>query len=870
MRALLTGLLLLAATVPAAAFNFDSTPGRLPKTIVPTDYTISLVPNVAAQTFTGTESVKLNVRKPTNRVVFNTLNMTLSGVRVDGRAVAHIITDAGRQITTLVLPRALPAGTHVMTLAFAGKMNPSPEGMFERSYRTHTGNSGVMLSTQLESTAARRLFPCWDEPAFKATYALSATIPSAWVAIGNMPVTRRVSNGATTTFTFARTPKMSTYLVELTAGDYRSISEMHNGIRYSVWAVRGDESEGRAALKNSEEILDDYNAYYGFRYPLPKLDTIAIPGGFPGAMENWGAITYNAQFLLMGPNTNVTERELPFDFQAHEMSHQWTGDLETLDWWSDVFVNEGFAAWMERKETALRNPSWQWWEIRDGDKQGAFDVDSQLTSTAIISPVKNELEAEANFNGSIEYDKAANVLRMFEEYLTPEVFRDGIRRFVREHAYSNANGTDFWKAMSEATGKDMVSIGGPWINQPGFPVVTVQAQCDSSGKRTLTLDQHRFLLAGTESTNARWSVPLQIRSGDGPTQRFMLQIDGQNVGAGTCDQPLTVNAGGYGFYRVSYDAQTLATNTKAFASFPDPDKIAMLGDEWAFARSGAADLNPYLNLAANMGSDLDARAWEQIVASFSTLEQDERGLPNHDAFAQRARTIVRPVFDRLGWSKKPGEAPPTADLRSKVITALGQWGDPAVIGEARRRFALFVRNRAALSPDQQDIILPIVAQYADAATFAKLHAIARSATDAEQFEHYYGALLSVHDPRLARMALQALFTDRVPPQVRTERAFVMFRAVDQNPRLTWEFFKAHFKELAAAGPSMDFALFMAQGLPTTFAGKVPLDEIAAWLKANTPPEAAIYVKRGLQDARNMLAEKTRLEADVSAELARTP
>ncbi|MBV8583883.1 MAG: M1 family metallopeptidase, partial [Candidatus Eremiobacteraeota bacterium] len=820
MRGFWTALLLFVLAAPAAAFDFDATPGSLPKTIVPSEYTFAVTPDAASQTFTGTERVALRVRKPTSRVVFNTLNLRLHAVRIDGRSVARVITDNNKQTTTLILAHPLTAGAHVMTVTYDGKMNRGPEGMFSRSYRNAAG-SGVMVTTQLESTAARRLFPSWDEPAFRATYIVSVTIPSGWTAVSNMPVARRVVRGSTATVTFQRTPNMPTYLVQFTAGDLRDISEMHDGIRHTVWAVRGQEQQGRYALKNSEQILDDFNRYYGFRYPLPKLDSIAIPGGFPGAMENWGAITYNDQLMLTGSTTPIALKQFVFDVQAHEMSHQWLGDLVTLDWWSDVFVNESFASWMETKETAFRNPSWQWWELRDADKDGAMDKDAQPTSPAVIMPVKNVVEAEANFDPAIVYAKGGYVLRMFEEYLTPDIFRDGVRRFVRAHAYSNANGHDFWVALSAASGQDMTKIGEPWIMRPGYPVVSVRAVCDSSGKRTLTLSQRRFLWSGTDSANTSWSVPMQIRSGNGPIQRVILHDDGQMVDAGTCDQPLTANASGFGFYRVAYDAQTLATNAKAFASFGDPDKIAMLDDQWAFARSGASDLAPYLQFAANMGSDYDARAWEQITTALATLEHDERGLPDHDTLELRARALVNPVLHAIGWSPKPGEAPPVADLRKKVLISLGQWGDPAVIAEARRQFAIFDRNRSSLSVDQQNIVLAIVAEYADAATFARLHAIARTARDTSQVGTFYAALVGVRDPRLAKMALDALLTDPIPPQAKHGRLrFVtgsdeegIAGAADQNPRLAWSFFKAHYKELSGDYGSIDEALSVSDYLP---------------------------------------------------------
>ena len=864
IRLLLIFVLLLASAASATAFDLDRTPGRLPKSIVPLDYSIAIVPNVPAKRFAGRERVVLQVRKRTDRIIFNTLNEHLSDVRIDGHSVKQVLTDNDKQLTTLFLAHPLSAGRHVLQLSYAGEIDAAPQGLFIQRYRTRVG-AGYMLSTMLESTDARRVFPCWDEPAFRATFTLTATIPATWNAVGNMPVARRVVQGPNAVVTFGRTPKMPTYLVEFSAGDLQRISARHNGIEHNVWTVRGQTAAGRYALANSQEILDDYNAYYGFRYPLPKLDSIAIPGGFPGAMENWGAITYNERLLLTGPGATLDDKQLVFDVQAHEMSHQWTGDLVTLDWWSEIWLNESFAAWMEHKETALRNPSWKWIEAMDADKQEAMDADALPGSLPIQGPVKNELEAEASFNPAIVYAKGAAVLRMLEAYLGPDTFREGIRRYMRARAFSNANASDFWKALSAAAGQDMAALGNAWIVQPGYPVVTASAQCDDNGKRTVTLSQKRFLMDGADDKHERWNIPVEIRSGDAASQRLILGDD-QTVAGGQCDGPFIANAGGLGFYRVAYDAKTLATNSASFSRFSDADKIAMLDDQWAFAGAGTATLEPYLRLASHMGGDLDARAWEQIVASLSTLERDERNLPGHVALTKRALAIVRPVEDALGWSPQPGEAPPSAKLRHDTLLALGRWGDPAIIAEARRRFAGLRRNRASLSPDDQAIVLPIVAQYADAATFDRLHALARSAKSIPELQRYYTALVSVQNATLAAKALDAIVTDSLPPQLQNSKLRFVFAAAETNPQISWHFLRTHTNQLMGSFSRLDRALYLAERLPDVYNGAVPLSEIEAWLRTQSPPAAEPYIRRGLAAARVKLAQRNRLRTEVTAYL----
>ncbi|MGA3037020.1 MAG: M1 family metallopeptidase [Vulcanimicrobiaceae bacterium] len=867
MKALLTAVLFAVTASSAAAFDFDKTPGRLPKIVVPLDYTIAFKPNIPAKTMSGTERITLMVRRATNRLVFNTLNLRLSNVRVDGVAVQSVLTQNNKQLSTVMLAQSLHRGQHVMTLSYTGKIETAPRGLFVQPYRTAAG-SGTMLVSQLESTDARRFFPSWDEPAFRARFTLTATIPAAWSAVGNMPIAHRVVHGSLADVTFERTPKMSTYLVEFSAGNLGHISARNDGYTHTIWAVRGQEKTGRDALQASQDILNDYNNYFGFRFPIPKLDSIAIPGDFPGAMENWGAITYMENYLLTGSNRTIGTRQEAWDVQAHEMSHQWTGDLVTMDWWSDIWLNESFASWMEAKETALRHPDWAWWEGVDDELQSAFDADARPTQLAIISPVTNELEAEDSFNPAIVYTKGREVLRMLEEYLGEDTFRDGMRRYIRTNAYSNTTGSDLWRALSAESGRDVAAVASAWTTQPGYPVVSESAACDANGNRTITLRQHRFLAEGSDPKNERWNVPLQIQSGNGDVEKVLLGNDGQTESAGRCDQTLLLNAGGYGFYRVAYDPQTLANNANAFASFSNPDKIALLDNQWAFARAGRSGLGAYFDMAGKLGTDYDARAWEQIIASLTTLEKDERGLPNHAALVTQARALVAPVVAALGWSPKPGEAPPVRVLRNKAILALGLWGDPAVIGEARRRFAIFEHNPESLTPDQQETVFIIVGTYADDATFRRLHKLALATRDVPNLERLYRALVTARDPRIATKALQAVVTDPLLPQEQDQRLRFIFQAADANPQLSWFFFKTHEAALTKDYGTTVVAVYMTGAVLRVYGDKIPTSTVVAWLRQNFPPEAAPFIKRGLSAPQIALAEKSRLVAEVNAELSR--
>jgi len=589
-----------------APFSFDTAYGRLPKDVVPLDYSISITPNAAALTLKGSETILLKFRESTATVVFNSLNEVLSDVRLDGKPVKNVSTNDEQQLTTVTLERVASTGRHQLTFSYSGKMETGPRGMFAQPYIKPDGGKGVLIQTKFESTDARRMFPCWDEPAFRSTFQISLTVPAELAVLSNMPIDKRVIHDALATTTFQRSPKMPTYLVELSAGDIARISARTDGVEIGIWAVRGQEQDGSEALANAQRILADYDDYFGYRYPLPKLDSIAVPGGQPGAMENWGAIAYNDQILLVTPASTLANRQAVFSVQAHEMAHQWNGDLVTMGWWDDIWLNESFASWRAAKETDLRNPGWNWLEGEDATKETAMKADARITSHAIQQHVTDELQVTNAFDPAITYNKGEAVLRMLEAYIGPDKFRDGVRRFMRAHAYSNATSTDLWNALATASGRNVGDIAADWIEQPGFPLVSVAASCDSTGKRTLSLSQQRFVLQGTDSKPSHWSVPLQIRSGaDAIPEAVLLSKDGQTIAAGRCDQTLSVNAGALGYFRVAYDPATLKVNSDHFATLANPDRIVLLDDQWALVAASRQQLPRYLALASAMGSDLD-------------------------------------------------------------------------------------------------------------------------------------------------------------------------------------------------------------------------------------------------------------------------
>jgi aminopeptidase N len=850
----------------AAPFSFESAPGRLPKNVVPLSYDVAIVPDVDALRFTGTESVRLKFRAATATVQFNSLNETLSDVRLDGKPVKSVTSSDAQQLSTVTLRKPV-SGLHSLSFSYSGKIETQPQGLFAQKFREAGGGQAVLLSTQMEATDARRMFPCWDEPSFRAYFRLTVTVPESWATVGNMPVARRTVHRQSARVSFQRSPKMPSYLVEFTAGDIREVSAARGGTQFGVWAVAGRERDGAVALASAQDILADYNDYFAYLYPLPKLDSIAIPGGFSGAMENWGAITYTDQALLVSASSTLQDRQTVFSVQAHEMAHQWFGDLVTMGWWDDTWLNESFASWLAAKETAARNPKWRWWEQQDVSKESAMAADARATSHAIEQHVTDELQAANSFDSDITYGKGEALLRMLEAYIGEDVFRQGIRAYIKSRAYSNAAAADLWNALSQASGKNVPAVAARWIEKPGFPLVQVTAACDSSGNRSVTLSQKRFLLNGGSADGAGWHVPLRIRSGSAAPQNLLLDAQEQKTAAGRCDEALSVNADAVGFYRVQYDADTLAVNTRLFPNAVDGDRIALLDDQWALVGSGEASLQNFLALASSMGADRDTRAWQQIVRALATIEYAERKSAGHQVFAAYARALIKPVATELGWEAAAQETPDAGDLRDTLLRDLSSWGDQATIEEARRRFAVFMQDPHSLSADAQTTLLTIVGQNADPATFAQLHGLAKGANDDTLMERCYVALARVRDPDLARQVMQIALSDEIPPQANTLGLRLVVTLAREHPRLSWDTYIAHQEQLMKYASSEDRPLQVAQQTPAVYWDALPLNQLEAWVRANIPEAASDNLARGMETAYYQAAQKLSLVKAADAYLA---
>jgi aminopeptidase N len=796
LRAAVLAATFLTATSALAEkpFDFMAAPGKLPKTVVPAAYRLDLVTDIDKLTFTGVEEIDITVAKPTDTITLNAHDLAIASVALKGEdgAKATVTLDEKAQTATFTFPHPLAAGSHTLSVAYSGPITAQPAGLYYNDYDVN-GVHKRMLVTQFEATDARRMFPGWDEPAFKATYTLSVTVPQSFRAISNTPVAHEERAAAgTKKVTFGTTPKMSSYLVVLVAGELDRINQTAAGTDIGVDTIAGKAETGRYALDAATKILPYYNDYFGVKYPLPKLDLIAIPGNFAaGAMENWGGITYIDNDLLFDPKTSSEgTKQAIFSVVAHEMAHQWSGDLVTMAWWDNIWLNEGFASWMNSKAADHFNPSWKVWLRAHAETDLAMDQDSRRTTHPIQQPIKDESEADSAFD-HITYLKGQAFLRMIETYLGEDTFRDGMRRYMAAHAYSNSTTADLWAAMEAASGKPVKQIAAGFTEQPGIPLVEVKAAC-ADGQTVATLSEGRFTINDPKAAKLTWQVPVSIGLvGDAP-QSLLLGEKPVTVKFAGCGKPVKANMGDVGYYRVQYDAANLKALSASYKQMTAADRVNLLGDVWAMVEAGRETPDKFLELTKQLTGETELVVWTQVLGSLREIDDLERGAPDRPAFRAYARDLLNPVLAQVGWDAKPDDTPDVVLLRSSLIRTLGRFEDPAVIAEARKRFAAFVADQSTLPPSLQDAVLSVVGYSADKKIYDQLHALGRKADSTETLLRYYYALGGAHDPKLIEETVGITTTDEITAG-RVNRFIAGVAASSDNPELVWKLFLAKRK-----------------------------------------------------------------------------
>jgi aminopeptidase N len=755
MRATAISLLCLAlATCAPAAGAAEPPPQRqvLPESVVPLHYELALVPDAASLTFTGKVAITIRVTAEGPAITLNAAGLTLDHAALDGGPDARVSLDKELGRATLTFAKGVTTGEHLLTIDYHGAIGRATAGFFAMDYAGPDGPRRT-LATNFEPADARDLLPCWDEPARKATFTVSIEVPKDRMAISNMPIAEASPLSATTQrVRFQQTPKMSTYLLFVGVGDYERIQTRVDGVDVGVVVKRGDTGKAAYALEQAAKLLHYYNDYFGIAYPLPKLDLIAAPGQIlGGSMENWGAIFYSQNHLLFDPGSSTEEdRQLVFLVVAHEMAHQWFGDLVTMSWWDDLWLNEGFARWMQTYAADDLHPEWETGLQASGIFEQGKQADSVPSTHPVLQRVDTADQAEEAFD-SITYDKGAAIITMINGYVGRERFREGVRRYMRAHAYGNTVDTDLWGPMQEAAGLPILGIEHDFTRQEGLPLVSV-----TRTPAGVHLTQSRFAddpstLAG--AAKQRWRLPLAVGPAGGTSRHILL------TGTAELPQapPLLVNAGQLGYARVLYRGEPFDALKERFAMLAPADQLGLLNDSWAFALAAEAPASQLMELAARAPAGANPIVWGRLLDIFGQLDRRYVDGPQRAAFRGWVLRRLIPVAERIGTTVSAGEPSNVQILRGELRESAGRLGDGAVTSRAGEQ----LKTGAGTAAEQRTAVNVVAAQ-ADAGTFDALLARARQTTDPLEKAHLFHALAGVTDPALARRMVDIALTDQVP------------------------------------------------------------------------------------------------------------
>jgi puromycin-sensitive aminopeptidase len=781
-------------------------PYRLPRHVVPTRYEVRLEPDLVTASFTGMETVTLTVTEPTTEIVLNAAELAVSEALLE-REGAEVLRgtatlDEAAERCRLTFPAPVTPGTWRLRLRFSGILNDKLRGFYRSTYKDVSGATRTIAATQFEATDARRAFPCWDEPSFKAVFACTLAIDPALTAVSNTRVASERPEGGRRVVTFADTIRMSTYLVAFVVGELEATEPVHVGrTPIRVLCVPGKQRLAAFGLSIGAASLAFFEDYYGLPYPGDKLDLLAIPDFAAGAMENLGAITFRETALLVDERAAThAELERVADVVAHENAHMWFGDLVTMSWWNGIWLNEAFATFLEMLAVDAWKPEWHRWTTFGVSRAAAFAVDGLWATRPIEFPVEAPRDADAMFD-VLTYEKGASVLRMLEQYLGPEVFRAGVRDYLRAHTYDNADTVDLWRALGRASGTAVDVLMDAWIFRPGFPLISARRDGDE-----LVVSQRRFTylpappeFARTPGGDAtRWHVPVQLRvdAPGGATSHRLLLTDGElRLPLPRGATAVLLNEGGHGFFRVRYAPDLMAALlARAPGGLAPIERFNLVGDAWATTLAGLGTVPDYLDLLERFDGERDPNVWAIILGSLGTLNRvvDPADRPRLAAFV---RGLLAPAVADLGWDARPGEDELTRRLRGDLLRALGTLGDDhAAQARAAERYAAALADPHAVDPNVLPALIAVLAHVGDAGRYEEfLQRFRRAATPQEEQRYLY-ALAAFQQPELLARTLERT----VNGEIRTQDAPFVLRAllVSVHAReQAWAFVKEHWDQM---------------------------------------------------------------------------
>jgi aminopeptidase N len=758
----------LAVACALTALCTASQAQRLSNDVKPEHYTLKLTPDLKAATFQGEETIELTLAKPATSITLNAIEIKFGTVTVTAAGKdqsATVSLNEKDQQATFTVPETIPAGPAKVKISYDGILN----GQLRGFYLSKTPKRNYAVS-QFESTDARRAFPSFDEPAMKAKYSVTLVVEKGDTAISNTNVVSDTPGpgGDKHTVTFAETPKMSTYLVAFIVGDFQCISGSSDGIPIRACATPDKVQLGKFALAGAQYFLHYYNTYFGIKYPMPKLDMIAIPDFEAGAMENFGAITYREDAMLLDEKTASEDQEKNVALDvAHEMAHQWFGDMVTMEWWNNLWLNEGFATWMEHKPVTAWKPEWNIPQDQAEELDGTLNYDSGQTTRAIRSKADTPDEINQQFDG-ISYGKAGAVLAMVEHYLGEEPFRKGVHNYLAAHMYGNATAEDFWNAQTAVSKKPVDKIMDSFVAQPGVPLLDFTNP--TGGKVQVT--QSRFYLTrlAKDNLDQKWTVPVCFKAGE-KSDCEVLNAETQQSVTAPNSPFLFANAGAKGYYRTVYtseDYKKLVAGAEEHLTAPE--RIYMLGNQWALMRSGRGTVADYLDLVQAVSKDTSSGVIGDALRSVGTVSQRIASTPEErDQLRAWVRKTFRPLYDEVK-TPSPSDTDERKQLRATLFGALGAAKDPATIAEAKELANKYLENPQSVDPGLAQTAVSIAASNGDAAFYDKLLKLTKTATDPALSTGSLYPLALFENPELAHRTLEYATSG----EVRNQDSWILF------------------------------------------------------------------------------------------------
>ena len=851
--------LLVAAANPTHA-------QRLPKTVIPEHYTLLLTPDLKAATFSGVETIEVTLAEPTSVITLNSAEIAFQSVTIAAKGkqqTAVVSSDVEKEQTTFTVPNQLPAGKAAIAISYTGILNDKLRGF----YLSKTAKRNYAV-TQFESTDARRAYPSFDEPAFKATYDVSLIIDSGDTGISNGPIISDTPGpgAGKHTLKFLTTPKMSTYLVAFLVGDFQCTEGESDGVK-----IRGCATPDKVALtpysvEVAKYVLHYYDDYFGIPYPLKKLDLIALPDFEAGAMENFGAITYRETDMLVDPKTaSVGAKKEVANVVAHEMAHQWFGDLVTMQWWDNIWLNEGFATWMANKPVAAMHPEWDIDQAVAAEEQGTLGIDAQPTTHAIRAKADTREEIEQMFDG-ISYGKASDVLLAVENYLGPETFRRGVHAYLSAHEYSNATAEDFWGAQTATSHKPVDKIMESLVAQPGEPLLTF----GDATNGTVSVAQRRFFLSPSiePDPSQKWTIPVCFKTGSDKQDCEILSPDESSLKIPSASL-FYADAGGKGYYRSAYPPSVYAALVANAETDLNPtERISLSGDEWAQVRANKATVGDYLNLVTAFKADSSAQVLDSAFSGVNAIYQRVAGTKQErDAVAAWLRTTIAPEYAKMPPPSST-DSPNTRELRAHFFGILGYYAkDPTVLAQSHEITEKYLADPSSVDATLGQTALSIAARNGDAALFDKLQKVAETSTNPEFQEGALRLLAQFEDPALVQRSLDYAASSKV----RNQDALIQFAIglqIDATRDQTWNYIKSHWDTLhTLLTPELGSILV---GSTSAFCSADARDDVQSFFAAHKVPSADRALKHAVEGINGCIELRKLQEPNLDAWIAAQP